>query len=112
VPEPEPKTPKQPNNSNNTAATTGTIKDTLTDGDISKGLARIKSKVSACKSQGGLPGMKVRINFMVADGKVSTASARPPQNNTPVGKCVADAVKTAKFTKAKQSKIVDHEFTL
>ncbi|MFO7561432.1 MAG: serine/threonine-protein kinase [Enhygromyxa sp.] len=106
VPEPEPKTPKP------TTTTTTTVKDALSSSDVSRGLKRIKSKVSACKSKGGLPGMKVRVNFLIADGKVSTASARPPQNNTPVGKCVVDAVKKARFTKAKQSKIVDHEFTL
>jgi hypothetical protein len=50
--------------------------------------------------------MKVKVNLMIADGKVSTASALPPQNSTPVGKCVVEAVKKAKFPKAKQSKIV------
>jgi tRNA A-37 threonylcarbamoyl transferase component Bud32 len=88
------------------------IKESLSDSDISKALGKIKSKVSACKSKGGLPGMKVKVNFLVAEGKVKTASARPPHNTTAVGKCVVDAVKAAKFTKAKQSRIVDHEFTL
>jgi tRNA A-37 threonylcarbamoyl transferase component Bud32/outer membrane biosynthesis protein TonB len=88
------------------------IKDSLTQADVDKGLSKLKSKVSACKSKGGLPGMKVQVNFLIADGKVKSASARPPHTSTPVGKCVADVVKAAKFTKAKQSKIVDHTFTL
>ena len=88
------------------------LKATLSDSDVSKGLSKLKSKVSGCKSKGGLPGMKVKVNFMITEGRVKTASARPPQNNTPVGKCVVEVVKAAKFTKAKQSKIVDHEFTL
>nr|WP_255216036.1 serine/threonine-protein kinase [Pseudenhygromyxa sp. WMMC2535] len=93
-------------------ATTTKVKESLSDSDVNRGLKRIKSKVSACKSQGGLPGMKVKVNFLIADGKVSSASPRPPHNNTKVGKCVADAVKKARFTKAKQSKIVDETFTL
>jgi hypothetical protein len=88
------------------------IKDSLAQSDVDKGLSKIKSKVSACKSKGGLPGMKVQVNFLIAEGKVKSASARPPHTSTPVGKCVADVVKAAKFTKAKQSKIVDHTFTL
>ncbi|HVI03440.1 MAG TPA: protein kinase [Enhygromyxa sp.] len=103
VPEPVTNTgPKQP----------VAMKETLSDADLAKGIAKIKSKVSACKSKGGLPGMKVKVNFLVSEGKVKTASPRPPQNTTPVGKCVAEVVKKAKFTKAKQSRIVDHEFTL
>jgi tRNA A-37 threonylcarbamoyl transferase component Bud32/outer membrane biosynthesis protein TonB len=100
---PEPLQPKQ---------TPTVIKDVLTQADVDKGLSKIKSKVSACKSKGGLPGMKVQVNFLIADGKVKSASARPPHTSTPVGKCVADVVKAAKFTKAKASKIVDHTFTL
>ena len=56
--------------------------------------------------------MKINVNFLISDGKVKSASARPPHTSTPVGKCVADAVKRARFTKAKQSKIVDHTFAL
>ena len=88
------------------------LKDALTQADVDKGLSKLKSKVSACKSKGGLPGMKIQVNFLIAEGKVKSASARPPHTSTPVGKCVADVVKAAKFTKAKQSKIVDHTFSL
>ncbi|PRQ03609.1 Serine/threonine-protein kinase Pkn1 [Enhygromyxa salina] len=89
-----------------------TIRESLSANDVNKGLKRISKKVSACKNKGGLPGMKIKVNFLISGGKVKSASARPPHSSTPVGKCVASAVKSARFTKAKQSKIVDHTFTL
>ncbi|EDM78067.1 serine/threonine protein kinase [Plesiocystis pacifica SIR-1] len=88
------------------------VKASLSAADVTRGLKRVKSKVSSCKSKGGLPGMKVKVNMMIVDGKVKSASPRPPHSNTPVGKCVAGAVKKARFPKAKQTKITDHTFTL
>jgi len=120
IDEPPPPPPPLPNTEptpvgtspKTTSTQPATVKDSLSAADINRGITRLKSKISACKSKGGLPGMKVKVNFMIADGKVKTASPRPPHNSTPVGKCVADVVKAAKFTKAKQTQIVDHEFTL
>ena len=88
------------------------VKDALDAKDVAKGLARIKSKVSKCKSQGGLPGMKVKVSLSISNGKVTSASARPPNTSTPVGKCVVEAVKTAKFAKAKATKITEETLTL
>jgi serine/threonine protein kinase len=88
------------------------IKDELSDKDISKGLSRIQSKVSKCKSSGGLPGMKIKVSLSISNGKVTSASARPPNTTTAVGKCVAEAVKSAKFTKAKATKITEQTLTL
>lgn len=88
------------------------IKDSLTSSDVNRGIRRIKSKVSACKSRGGFPGMTIKVNFMISGGRVKSASARPPHSTTSVGKCVAAAVKKARFSKAKNTKIVTHTFKL
>ena len=88
------------------------VKAELSSADVGRGMRRVKRKVSACRSQGGLPGMKVKVRATIKDGRVSSVSARPPHTNTPVGKCVAGAVKSARFVKAKQAKTTEHTFTL
>ncbi|GEM_PF-1289313 len=88
------------------------VKEQLSTADVNRGLKRMNRKVKACKSKGGLPGMKIKVSLLISGGKVKSASARPPHTSTPVGKCVAGVVKKARFTKAKQSKIVEHTYTL
>jgi len=56
--------------------------------------------------------MKVKVSLSISNGKVTSASARPPNTSTPVGKCVVEAVKTAKFAKAKATKITEETLTL
>jgi tRNA A-37 threonylcarbamoyl transferase component Bud32 len=115
-PEPEPETweevPEVGPTNKPPAGGTGSIRDALSAADVSKSLKKIQKKISACKSKGGLPGMKINVNFLISDGKVKSASARPPHTSSPVGQCVAGVVKGARFPKAKQSKIVDHTFAL
>jgi tRNA A-37 threonylcarbamoyl transferase component Bud32 len=103
VPEPDPDPlPEDPKPNTNTPVK---IKAALDDGDVTKALGKVQSKISKCKSEGGLPGMKIKLNLSIANGKATTVSAQAPHTNSPVGKCVVDAVKKAKFPKAEATKI-------
>lgn len=105
--EPDDTGTEQVNDVNNTKKTPAKVKDSLTDADVNRGLKRIQKKISACTNQGGLPGMAVKVNFLIVNGKVTSASSRGAHASTPVGRCVAGAIKKARFSKAKNSKIVD-----
>jgi serine/threonine-protein kinase len=92
-------------------------KKRLSDADISKGLSKISGRISACKRQhGGLPGMRVRVQFSISgtSGAVIRAKALLPHAGTPLGTCIAGAVKQASFPKAEAELIrrVTREFKL
>lgn len=62
---------------------------------ITAGIAKVKTKVMACKGTG-----KIKVNVKVApDGKVTSATAEPADK---LGQCAAAAVKTAVFAKSDQ----------
>lgn len=110
-----PKPPKtKPESSSTPSGSDGGSKD-LSASAIRKGLATVDSAVKACRDKhGGIAGMTVRVRFMVASGTgaVQTASALRPHANTPLGQCVADAVRRAKFPTGYQMKVTTQAFRL
>jgi tRNA A-37 threonylcarbamoyl transferase component Bud32 len=105
VPEPDPDPVPDPDPKPNPNTQPVKVKAALDDGDVTKALGKVQSKISNCKSQGGLPGMKIKLNLSISNGKATTVSAQAPHTNSPVGKCVVEAVKKAKFPKAEATKI-------
>jgi hypothetical protein len=62
----------------------------------------VKDAAKACGGKhGAAPGDKVKVKLSItgATGAVSSASAEPPHNGTPLGNCVAAALKKAQFKK-------------
>lgn len=79
---------------------------TLTSSDIRAGVAPYKSAAKSCGSKhGAAKGTKVKVKLSIAGatGTVSSASAQAPHQGTPLGNCVAAAVKKAKFKKFQKS---------
>ncbi|MCR9163519.1 MAG: GYF domain-containing protein [Nannocystaceae bacterium] len=79
---------------------------TLTSSDIRAGVAPYKGAAKACGSKhGAAKGTKVKVKLSIsgASGTVSSASAQAPHQGTPLGNCVAAAVKKAKFKKFQKS---------
>ena len=75
---------------------------TLTSSDIRAGVAPYKSAAKACGGKhGASKGTKVRVKLSItgSSGTVASASAESPHKGTPLGNCVAAAVKRAKFKK-------------
>jgi predicted Zn finger-like uncharacterized protein len=79
---------------------------TLTSSDIRAGVAPYKGAAKACGGKhGAAAGTKVKVKLSIsgASGTVSSASAQAPHQGTPLGNCVAAAVKKAKFKKFQKS---------
>lgn len=72
--------------------------------DIKNGMAAVKDSAKACgPKHGGKPGEKVtvKLSFSGATGTVTKATPQPPHDGTPLGNCVAAALKNAKVIKFK-----------
>ncbi|TPV94261.1 MAG: serine/threonine protein kinase [Myxococcales bacterium FL481] len=111
-PESLPKPPKEVAASTPTSSGGG---GDLSASAIRKGLAGIDAAVKACRDKhGGVAGMTVRVRFMIASasGTVQTASAQRPHAKTPLGQCVAAAVRKAKFPAGHRTKITTQAFRL
>ena len=81
---------------------------TLTSADIRAGVAPFKAAAKSCGGKhGASPGTKVKVKLSItgATGTVASASAQAPHNGTPLGNCVAAAVKGAKFKKFQKSQL-------
>ena len=90
------------------AAVDPSLPKTLTQADIKKGVAPHKSAGKACGSKhGGSPGEKVLVKLSIsgATGSVTKAAATGKHANTPLGNCVAQALKKAKFIKFQKSSL-------
>jgi len=73
-------------------------------GDISRGIGRLQGAFNQCaRKHGGLEGTKVRVDFSVgADGRPTQSFARNPYARTPLGRCIANVIKTqGKFTRSR-----------
>lgn len=72
------------------------LRDTLSDKDIRSGLSRIQAALDECaRTHGAIDETVVHIDFSVnAGGRVDESDARPPFGKTPLGRCVADVVRT------------------
>ena len=80
------------------------LPEKLSESDVRKGIRPQRTKAKACGSKFGVaPGTTVRVKLSIAGdtGKVTTASAIGPHAGTPVGKCVADALKKSRFRRFK-----------
>jgi predicted Zn finger-like uncharacterized protein len=72
--------------------------------DIKAGMAGVKEAAKACgPKHGAKPGDKVtvKLSFSGATGTVTKATPQPPHDGTPLGNCVAGALKNAKVIKFK-----------
>jgi hypothetical protein len=73
---------------------------TLAQSEIRAGIAPLKPTAKACAARhGAKPGETVRIKLSIAGptGNVISTSAEPPHQGTPLGNCVAAALKKASF---------------
>lgn len=78
------------------APVTSKLRETLSDKDIGSGLSRIQAALDECaRTHGAIDETVVHIDFSVnAGGRVDESDARPPFGKTPLGRCVADVVRT------------------
>jgi hypothetical protein len=84
------------------------LPDTLKTADIKSGVAPYTGAAKACGSKhGAKPGTKVKVKLSIsgASGSVSSAAANAPHTGTPLGNCVAAALKKSKFSKFKKSSL-------
>jgi serine/threonine protein kinase len=92
------------------------IKDVRDGKDLSKGFGKAAAAAKACgKTNGALPGQKILVEATInSSGSVVSANASGPSRNTPLGKCVAGAVKSsARFVQSKQPlQIEKHEYKM
>ncbi len=81
-----------------------TLPDKLSESDVRSGVSPVKGQAKACGAKHGVaPGTVVRVKLSIEGetGKVLSASAMGEHAGTPVGNCVADALKDAKFRRFK-----------
>ena len=81
------------------------LPDTLTTSDIKAGVTPMKDAAKSCGAKhGASPGEKVKVKLSIAGatGNVTSAAAEPPHQGTPLGNCVAAALKKAHFKKFKK----------
>jgi hypothetical protein len=73
-----------------------TLSDKLTQPQIREGFSSVKKAAKAC---GGAPGVTVRVKVSINgnSGNVMSAEALDDHAGTPLGNCVADALKGASF---------------
>lgn len=80
----------------------GNLQDRPSRNDVLQALNKVKSAVSACG--GGQSGVATTaITVSGSNGRVTSANVSGPFAGTPVGSCVARAVRRARFPKFKQS---------
>jgi outer membrane biosynthesis protein TonB len=76
--------------------------------DIREGIAPVKAAARACGAKHGAePGEKVKVKLSIegATGTVTSVHAQPPHVGTPLGTCVASALKRAKFKRFRKPSI-------
>lgn len=88
------------------APTDPSLPETLGTADIKAGVSPVKDAAKACGAKhGAQPGesVKVKLSIAGATGAVTSAAAEPPHNGTPLGNCVAAALKKATFKKFRKA---------
>ena len=99
---------KKPSGGNKPAPADSNLPATLSSSDIRAGVAPYKSAAKVCGGKhGASKGTKVKVKLSIsgATGTVASARAEPPHNGTPLGNCVAAAVKKSKFKKFQKSQL-------
>ncbi len=82
------------------------LPEKLSSTDIKAGVAPLKAAAKSCGGKHGASrGTKVKVKLSIAGatGSVTSAAAQAPHNGTPLGNCVAAALKKAKFKKFKKA---------
>lgn len=90
------------------------LPETLGNGDIRSGIATVKSSAKMCGDKfGAQDGEKVRVKLSIvgATGAVSSTAAEDPHRGTPLGNCVAAALKKATFPHFRKS-VIGVEYTI
>lgn len=90
------------------AATDPNLPEKLTSTDIKNGVAPHKGAAKSCGGKhGAAPGEKVTVKLSIAGatGNVTSASAIGKHAGTPLGNCVAQALKKASFKKFQKSSL-------
>lgn len=88
------------------APTDPSLPETLGTAEIKAGVSPVKDAAKACGGKhGAQPGesVKVKLSIAGATGAVTSAAAEPPHNGTPLGNCVAAALKKATFKKFRKA---------
>lgn len=83
----------------------GGVKRKLEKSDVDRGLGKIRAALNACSAKhGAIDKTLVTVDFSVAsNGRVTEAYSRSPHSATPLGLCVAKAIREkAKFRKTKE----------
>jgi serine/threonine protein kinase/outer membrane biosynthesis protein TonB len=96
--QPQPKQPVQPKTPNTTK-----VSDVRSSADLKKGFAKALKTAKECGQRyGALPGQVVKVEAGInSSGAVVSAAAKGSNRGTPLGNCVAGAIKDrAKFGKA------------
>jgi serine/threonine protein kinase len=99
---PEPKTPRTPK----TPKTPPKTKDVRDAKDLSKGFGKAAKAAKACgKTHGAIPGQSIAVEAAIkSGGQILSANATGLNRSSPLGKCVAEAVKNnARFVPSNQA---------
>jgi predicted Zn finger-like uncharacterized protein len=74
----------------------------LTTSQIRSGMGKVRGRVKGCFNKYGIHG-KVKVRITVGcNGRVKGASAKGSHSGTPLGRCIQNAVRRAKFPKFKK----------
>jgi hypothetical protein len=76
------------------------LPDKLSSSQLREGFNTVKAQAKKCGQQNGVPpgtAVKVHVSIEGATGKITESKAIGEHAGTPVGSCVADAVKDAQF---------------
>jgi hypothetical protein len=91
-----------------TGSTDPGVEQTLSQADIKAGIAPVKDAAKACgPKHGAKPGEKVQVRLSISgsSGTVTSATAQGAHQGTPLGNCVAAALKKATFKKFAKASI-------
>jgi predicted Zn finger-like uncharacterized protein len=90
------------------APTDPSLPETLGAAEIKAGVGPVKDAAKACGSKHGAAAgesVKIKLSIAGATGAVTSASAEPPHAGTPLGNCVAAALKKATFKKFRKASL-------
>lgn len=90
------------------APTDPNLPETLGATEIKAGVAPVKDQAKSCGSKHGAAAgesVKVKLSIAGATGAVTSAAAEPPHAGTPLGNCVAAALKKATFKKFRKASL-------
>jgi hypothetical protein len=84
----------------------------LTRAEIAQGMKKVIPAVTKCGDKHGVTGVSIAVRVSIAKGAVAGAEASGDHAGTPVGNCVAGAVKNARFPEHREPLTVMYPFRL